>query len=246
MKKLLLGTVGALALCAVPAQAAHFNGWYVSLEGGANWVDDWNHQQVTTNGLGVITDTDPANESYETGWAVLGSVGYAWHNWRLEVEGGYRSNDLDRLVQFDPGPTQLATSGQVNHWSIMGNVLYDIPLWNRWSLTLGAGAGAARSEIDYAPGRSDDEWNFAWQGIGGINYALGQQTELYLNYRYFRVVDPEFDFNTRFPAHVNGDDFVNHTVTIGLRFDLSPDAAPEPPPPPPASPLLNVPLFEPP
>jgi len=233
---LLLGTVGALALCAGSAQAAHFNGWYVSLEGGANWVEDWNHQQHTTNGAGVETDTDPATSSFDTGWAVLGSVGYAFHNWRLEVEGGYRSNDQDRLVQFDPGPAVLQTSGQLTHWSIMGNVIYDIPLWDRWSLSLGAGAGAARSDFEYEPGRQDDEWNFAWQGIGGINYALGRRTDLFVDYRYFRIVDPEFSFNPRFAHSIEGDDFVNHTVSVGLRFDLSPDEEPAPPPPPAAAP----------
>ena len=236
MKKLLLGTVGALALGIAPAQAAHFNGWYVSLEGGANWVDEWNHGQQTTNGAGVITDTDTATSSFDTGWAVSGSVGYAFRNWRLEVEGGYRSNDQDSLVQFDPGPTLITKSGELTHWSVMGNVLYDIPLWSRWSVTLGAGAGAALSDFNYAPGRSDDEWNLAWQGIGGINYAIGRRTDLYVSYRYFRVVDPEFSFATTTPAAINGDDFVNHTVTLGLRFDLSPDEVPEPPPPPAVAP----------
>src|SRR5690242_5970208 len=96
MKKLLLGTVGALALCTAPADAARYNGWYVSLEGGANKAEDWNARSNITN-LGVVTTTAPAHASFDTGWAVLGSVGYAFHNWRLEVEGGYRHNNTDRL-----------------------------------------------------------------------------------------------------------------------------------------------------
>ena len=247
MKKILLGTVGALALCAAPAQAAHFNGWYVGLEGGANWTDDWNHQQNTTF-LGVVTDTDPATASYDTGWAGIATVGYAFHNWRVELEGGYRHNSLDSLVQFDPGPTIESNNGHLNTWSIMGNVLYDIPLTERFSLTLGAGAGGARSDIKYesGPGFKDSDWNFAYQGIAGVNYAIGQRTELYLDYRYFRVVDPDFNFNNSTPHFVNGDDIVNHTVTVGLRFDLSPDEEPAPPPPaaapelPPAPPPPDV------
>src|SRR5215813_2002771 len=139
MKKtsLLLGSVCALALGAQSANAEHFHGWYIGIEGGANWVQDWNHRQNTTF-LGVVTDTDPATSSFDTGWAGIATVGYAFANWRVELEGGYRHNDQKQLVQFDPGPTLVTTNGHLTNWSIMGNVLYDIPLWSRWSLTLGA------------------------------------------------------------------------------------------------------------
>src|SRR4249920_144329 len=123
---ILLASACAFALCAGSAQAAHFNGWYVSLEGGANKTEDWNHRQHSTI-AGVVVDTDPATSSFDTGWAALGSVGYAFHNWRVELEGGYRHNNQDRLVEFDPGPTLDTTAGHLTNWSIMGNVLYDIP-----------------------------------------------------------------------------------------------------------------------
>ncbi|MBI1210740.1 MAG: outer membrane beta-barrel protein [Alphaproteobacteria bacterium] len=238
MKKLLLGTVGALALCAGPAHAEHFNGWYVGLEGGANWTEDWHHRQHTTS-FGIVTDTDPAVSSFETGWAGLASVGYAFRDWRFELEGGYRRNNQHRLVDFRPTPFLDTTSGHIGTWSIMGNVLYDIPLTNRFSFTLGAGAGAARTQLDYQPalpGFRDSDWNFSYQGIAGLNYALGSRSTLFVDYRYFRVADPSFDFRNTQPQFLTGEDFVNHTATIGFRFALSPQEEEAPPPPPPAAP----------
>src|SRR6185369_11647282 len=123
--KLLLGTVGALALLAGSAKAEHFHGWYVSLEGGANWVQDWNHHQAFTS-LGAITTTAPAQSSFDTGWAGLATVGYAFHNWRLEVEGGYRHNNQDFVTALVP-PGFTTNTGHLSTWSVMGNVLYDIP-----------------------------------------------------------------------------------------------------------------------
>jgi OmpA-OmpF porin, OOP family len=244
-RTILLGSAAmALAVSATvaPTQAAHFHGWYVALEGGANWVEDWDHTQHSTVG-GVVTDTDPAVASFDTGWAVLASVGYAFDHWRLEVEGGYRKNELDALTSFDPGPSPIAAGDGINEISIMANAIYDFPLTDRLSLSLGAGAGAVRVDLDYqpTPGVNDDEWDFAYQGLAGLSYAIGHRTDLTLNYRYLRVVDPSFDFSPTFGQFLTGDDIVNHTVTVGLRFDLSPDeepmeAAPPPSPPPAAEP----------
>lgn len=213
---LLLGAAAMLALGT--ANAGHHHGWYVGIEGGANWIDD--ADGVLFSGPATI----PVSFEFDTGWAVLGTVGYSFHNnWRLELEGGYRSNGLD------------GSTADLNEWSIMANVVYDIPLSPKWDLSLGVGAGYDHATL--AAGVDLDDGNFAYQGIAGLSYAIGRQTDLTLTYRYLRVSEPEFEtipglFGFRF------DDVSKHTVTIGLRFDLSPDevAAPPPPPPPPPPP----------
>ena len=62
--------------------------------------------------------------SFDTGWAALGTVGYAWHNWRAELELGYRANDLDTF--FVPALSYTG-GGEFNEASAMLNILYD---WN--------------------------------------------------------------------------------------------------------------------
>src|SRR5262249_53155363 len=133
------------------------------------------------------------------------------------------------------------TTGDVWEASFMLNLLYDIPLSSDFWVSLGAGAGGDFAKLTLGPeSDSADDWNLAYQGIAGLNFAIGRQTALTLNYRYFRVHDPGFYFLALKGIVLNGDDFVKHTVTIGLRYALeSPssyvevESASSPPPPPP-------------
>ena len=230
-----LGTTALLAIS--PANAGHFNGWYIGLEAGATWNSD------NSAAFGeVVPNTLPVDINYDTGWAVLGTMGYAFANsgWRIEGEFGYRDNDIDNI-------NGVRTGGEHNTMSLMANVLYDIPLTDRFALTLGAGAGGVHQQFDDGLLDQDEDINFAYQGIAGLSYAIGQRTDLTLNYRYMRT--DEASFHGAHAGHTDFydlDDGESHTVTVGLRFDLSPDSAPivqaaEPPPvpaaaPPPAAP----------
>jgi outer membrane protein OmpA-like peptidoglycan-associated protein len=238
MRSLLLGAAASLALGST-ANATTINGWYVSLEGGANWVEDWQHNIFSTVG-GVVTNVVPATASMETGWAVLASVGYGFGGgWRAEFEAGYRDNDLDTYTTS--GVVVPGVTGNLSELSLMLNILYDIPLTERMSLSLGAGAGADFAQVEGFLGTAveDDHWSFAYQGIAGLNYDIGRQTALFVNYRYFRATDPEFDGRPIVAGFIEGDDFEKHTVTVGLRYAFGapaaePTVAPPPPAPPPA------------
>lgn len=222
----LLGTALAMALGGA-AEAGQINGWYVSLEGGANWIDDWNHDFFAT----------PSEATLDTGWAVLASTGYGWRGWRLEFEAGYRDNDVDTYTIGAPPPVANLTA-DVWEASFMANVLYDLQLTDTLSVSLGAGGGGDFANVDFSlggPSFEADDWSFAYQGIAGINYAVGRRTALFLNYRYLRVVDLEFDFRPATAVFLNnGDDVVKHTATIGIRYALySPSVMTDVPPPPP-------------
>ena len=236
-RALLLGASALIALSGT-ADAAHNNGWYISLEAGASAIQDW--QTVSDN----VTHSHVRDYGFDTGWAVMGSVGYAFHssNWRLELEAGYRDNNFDGNVHSDsnPGPIFDFVDNRldgVTEFSVMANVLYDIPLSNKWSLSLGAGAGWDRVNITWGPGLFDAadfrDWQFAYQGIVGLNYAIASRWDLFVNYRYLNVAAPDLDFGP-YNLHplTDSEDLTKHAVTIGLRYDLSPDEVPPPPPPP--------------
>jgi outer membrane protein OmpA-like peptidoglycan-associated protein len=225
---IMLGAVASVALSGVAGAANP--GWYLSLEGGANWIDDWSP---------MLDKGQIADVQFDTGWAVLGSVGYAFtQNWRTEVEFGYRKNDIS-TVQADAS----WIDGSLWEASVMANVLYDIRLADKLGLSVGAGAGAdfanltdRRSSVEY----SDDDWNFAYQGIVGLNYAIGSRTTAFVDYRYFRVANPSFDMTEQGGYLIEGDDFVKHTVTAGLRYALgAPAMAPEAPPVTPQPPAVE-------
>ena len=233
MRSLLLGAAASLALGSA-ANATTINGWYVSLEGGGNWVEDWDHTFA-------FPGTAPGSASFDAGWAVLASVGYGFGGgWRAEFEAGYRDNDGDGATFSGAAFPETTLNWDMSEATLMLNVLYDIPLTERMSFSLGAGAGADFAMVDhnfFGTPVDDDHWSFAYQGIAGLNYAVGQQTDLFVNYRYMRVTDPEFAF-LPIGATVSGDDVVKHTATIGLRYRFGAAPAPvvEPPPPPPPPP----------
>jgi outer membrane protein OmpA-like peptidoglycan-associated protein len=199
-------------------------------------VDDINGSSTfDPNPPGAPNPPSVGSESLDTGWAGLGTVGYGFRHFRVELEGGYRSND------FDSVPT-----AQLTEWSAMLNVLYDISLTDRLGLSLGAGAGGDHFGLE-DPSISFDEaeWHFAYQGIAGLSYMLTDRLDVFANYRYFRVNQPELSGPGTNPGAgtflFEFDDVVKHTATIGLRYHFGapmaePMVAPPPAPPPPSAP----------
>lgn len=237
LKLFLLGTAMTFASAGI-AQAGHFKGWYIGLEGGGNWVSD---NDASFSAV-VPPPTAPVNFEFDTGWAAIGTVGYGFaENWRLEAEAGYRHNDVDVTGAVNRSGGELATT------SLMANVLYDWEITDRFMLTAGVGAGAVHQQFDDGLIDQDEDYNFAYQGIVGASYALSPRTDLTLNYRYLRSDNAEFR-GAAGPANFYAtDEFENQTVTVGLRFDLGADlqqAAYSPPPvaePPPPAPVVAPP-----
>lgn len=235
-RTLLLGAVASLAFAAT-AGAYERNGWYVGLEGGGSWIDEIvGDRAFDLAPPGGFVDVDPGVVSLETGWAAFATVGYGFGNrFRLELEGGYRSNDIDP-----------SAAGDLTEWTAMVNVLYDLPLTQRLGLSLGVGAGGDYANFKAVPDAFEEgEWQFAYQGIAGLSYALTGRLDVFANYRYLRVNSPEFTG----VANVGGlgiatytfDDFEKHAATLGLRYHFGapaaePMIAPPPPPPMPAGP----------
>jgi len=242
----LLGTVAALSLIAAQESSARHQGWYVGIEAGANWIDDTDFTQDFTYQDEFLADVElaavgpsyPEAINFDTGWAALGTVGYAFdNNWRIEGELGYRSNDADVNFYFG-GKQSYATSGDLTEYTAMVNVLYDIPVAEKLNFTVGAGVGADFSKFDDGDGLKDDDVSFAYQAIAGLSYALTDRLDLTLTYRYLHVNSPEY--SESFGGYTEAyalDDLEKHTVTVGLRYDLYEDEAPmvaTPAAPPPA------------
>ena len=239
-KLFLLASSVALSLAA-PANAGHFKGWYIGLEGGGNWVSDNDAIFSTTPPPG----SGPARIDFDTGWAGIATAGYGFDsNWRIEAELGYRHNDVNVSGVVN------RTGGELDSATLMGNVLYDIPVTERLTLSVGAGAGVMRARFDDGVMHRDDDTKFAYQGLAEVSYALNRRLDLTLNYRYLRTDDAEFHGRhlTQTDSY-DTDNLQNQTVTVGLRYDLYPDeehaavvAAPPPmaeaapPPPPPSAP----------
>jgi outer membrane protein OmpA-like peptidoglycan-associated protein len=235
-RRVLAGTVAFLCF-ALPAQAGE--GWYLSLEGGANIVDDWEHTRTRWTICGP--EIKEALAAFETGWSAFGAAGYALNGWRVEVEGGYRHNDIESYVKnwkgeiVREGGSRFDPSGELTEASLLINIIYDVPIFERFSISVGLGAGADFASFKlntiWAP-VDEDDWHFVYQGLAGVNYALTEMTVLFVNYRFANVSDVSFDPTAL--VHLEGEDFQKQAATAGVRFQLS--APGLPPAPPPAAP----------
>ena len=79
---LVLATLALLA-SAGPAAAERFTSWYGAIEGGGNWIEQFELQEYLTPPAGP---TENAMMRSQPGWAGLVTVGYAFpEEWRLEL-----------------------------------------------------------------------------------------------------------------------------------------------------------------
>ncbi len=163
---LLTGTaVAALTMAASSAMAEQPNGYYVAGDLGINWKSD---QKLTSTGK-VPSGVAPYAynlSTHDTGGVVLGRLGYRFsQKWRVELEGGYRPGQVDRMVgprvQFFANDqkgakgypdnaicgTVTATncskpSGHMDQASVFANVIRDFAPDYRFHPFLGVGIGA--------------------------------------------------------------------------------------------------------
>jgi OOP family OmpA-OmpF porin len=210
-------------------------GPYIGAGVGANFQED----NKPRNGLGSI--------SYNPGFVGLGSVGYAFgNNLRLELEPGYRYNEVDK---FSAGAVSARGSGGRSQiFSLMGNVLWDFNQFQLmgYPLVPHIGAGVGWAHLWDKEGTSgglllkghDD--SVAYQAIGGIEYGLTPQLKLGLDYRYFVAADMAIRLNAGVGPKVRIGDYNDHAILFTVRYSFAappkpvvvPPAPPAPPPPP--------------
>jgi OOP family OmpA-OmpF porin len=217
MKKILatvaLATLPVLASAGAHAQAT--SGFYIGVEGGANWL-------LNTNILGV--QTYPA-----TGWAAGAVAGYDFVGPRVELELVYRQNQHN--INLGQRAISNNQSG-IEQLSPMINLLYDFNANGRFMPYIGAGIGAAFVDSDSSLGSTQ----FAYQGIVGIGYKMTENFRVNLDGRYYATTNP-----TVSGTSWRND---NISVMLGLTYKFgATEAAVAPPPPPvavPATPSFLV------
>jgi outer membrane protein OmpA-like peptidoglycan-associated protein len=140
---------------------------------------------------------------FELGGVGLLSLGWGFSNGiRLELEGSYRSNQVDSTN----GAAGLASpgthGGRQDSYGAMGNALVDLVRIGPFLPYVGIGAGylvTSFNDLNGRPGngslrlRGDDTGGaFALQGIVGIGFAIDQVPGLTLTaeYRYLESLGP--------------------------------------------------------
>jgi outer membrane protein OmpA-like peptidoglycan-associated protein len=226
LSKLWLATAATAALvvgASVANAGPERHGWYIGLEGGWGSVDNTS-----------LLNSGYVDLSFENGGAYFATLGHAFAgDWRLELEGGWRENDLDEFNGF------TATGGELIEYSAMLNFRQDVHLSSHWLLDFGVGGGWDNVRFKDSFGDKDGTTAFAVQGLIGMTYRLSHHWDLSATYRYLWADDPSLSLGG---APFDTMEITKHALTIGLRFGYDdpppppPPPAAEPPPPPPPAP----------
>lgn len=191
LKKLLsataLATLFALPLTSSaedtcdPCCCGLFNRFYAAGTGAIGWHND--SQFVSSDG--------DVTYSYKTGYGFSIALG-ATHfcNLRTEVELSYRTNDLDNRTSYATG-LQSDAKGETSYTNVMLNAFYDFPVWDCFSIYLGAGVGMSFYEFNLKSFAGNDINSkntanvWAWQFMPGVAYHFSECWAVTAGYRFF-------------------------------------------------------------
>ncbi|MFN7619210.1 MAG: outer membrane protein [bacterium] len=205
VKTFILATsaAGALALSAGVANAEP-NGWYGAIDAGYHTIGTIEADGQRGPQQFDIESTDD--------WAAFARLGYRFdQNWRVELEGGYRSNDIESVINplagQNPsgvclvGPVAspcVGPDGKTSSTALMLNLILDMGNEGdalRPFIGLGAGLNRVNTEMlgtlggnttlrAIGFGADDSSTELAAQAIAGLAFAISDRAHLDLTYRY--------------------------------------------------------------
>jgi len=206
------------------AASAQTDGLYVGAEAGVNFVPK----------LKFNANANTWAQQQDPGYAILGQVGYGFGKVRLEGEIGWRQNEINKY-RDDFGAAKA--NGNISGVSIMGNVYYDFVNSSKFTPYIGGGIGGIDVNFDNlkaggVPVTNDGDFQFAYQAIAGVSYAVNEQLSVKADYRYLGTTDGNFNTSTQFagggPAKGS---YESHSVLVGFTWKFgAPAAAPAPAP----------------
>jgi opacity protein-like surface antigen len=229
---LVLSSANANSADLQPAPTVAASPFYVSLFGGASWLND-----VFTEFN--IETPPPGNyrydQSYDHGFLFGGALGYNFNDWlRTEVEVSHISYDGNNVqINFteDGGieyPTvEFSPEFSVTYTSVLGNLWLGLDMLTAtgdpslpagatpggFSPYVGGGLGVAFVETEGDELETDETTAFAWQLGAGVRWNFDSSVGLDVGYRFRGVNDVGFDF-------IGSGNLYSHNVIAGLTFSF--------------------------
>ena len=174
---------GILAASAV-AQAQAPSPYYFRVDTGYSWTTD-SDLAGKAGSVGM-----PAVPMQEGGTAWIASIGAGYRfakEFRGDVVGSYRGG----YGWGETGANGNYYSGSYASWSLLANGYVDMPISNRVTGYLGAGAGMSYNQSDALVNVStgtvfggDNKYNFAWNAMVGISVPVTNSLTVDVGYRY--------------------------------------------------------------
>src|SRR5688572_4511161 len=175
LRKIALASA-ALLVCGGPAFAGQ--GFYLGLAAGST---------VESNTKWKFPDFPGTSGRIDVDRSVLfsGSAGFKIPDGlRFEFDASHVNFDIETI---SVNGTVYSAEGDIAQTILLGNLIYDLPITNRWAVALGAGIGGgwAAPEVSVAAGPtglSKTEAGFAWQLIAGLVYSITPQLDIQVDY----------------------------------------------------------------
>ena len=204
MKRIIVVPIGfffALFLC---SQAMALERMYVSGQSGTLTLDDGTFDDLLDD-----PDLGKSDVHFASGSNRFAALGYSFPNGRLELEAGYRLNDIESVG------TSAVNGVDYTALSLMLNAYYDLERESFYTPYVGLGIGGAHITLDDAGVEADDDV-LAYQVTAGVALHVTRSLALDLQYRFFYTIEAELNtgvhkFSTFFKAH-------NFSVGIRLYF----------------------------
>ncbi len=171
--------------------------WFLNLDAGLALQQD----------IGV-QDTGGGKLSFDPGLRVDLSGGvHLAPSWKAEAELGFIYNAGDS-VGDEPLVSQNPDYCQV---PLMGNVIYTLPLRGPVSAYVGAGIGGVWGVLWHDILGSEDGVAFGYQAIAGVKYALNEELDLGLSYKFLGTTEHDLG-----AARVDGTS--SHSILGAITF----------------------------
>ncbi len=197
-------------------------GWYVSLFGGASFLDD---VEITYSNSGTAglseTETD-------AGFIVGGAIGmHVNQSMRAEIEVSYFENSVNEL-EYPYTPASFSASGHVNSVNLLLNVWHDFDLGGGFVPYIGGGAGVGFVNARAFRPNPPDDYNeltgsdvgFAFQVGAGLKFALTDMIAADVGYRYRGIMDVNLPSDD--PDQLNAStDIYGHFVQAGVTINMN-------------------------
>ncbi len=159
-------------------------------------------------------------EANDTGFAISAAMGRRHSNrLRSEIEFAIRENELSRNI---PGFIATDLAADLRAYSLMKNVIFELPNQTRFTPYAGAGIGISWIDIDATTTvfgnttntseASENDTVLTYQAIGGVSTRVNQSTDFVVEYRFLGTGDIEVDTLGSAPYHVNN-------LFLGLKLE---------------------------
>lgn len=243
----------AVVATSVPAAAQFVQGPYIAGGAGMSLAPDTdlNLDSRAALGLGQAGYGAGGAVGFSPGFAGVLSLGWGFGNGlRAEIEGSWRSNDVESVAGAAGWASSGQPGGRQESWGVMGNILLDLAVIGPVTPYVGIGAGYVVTEWSGVRGIGqngalrmtvdDSDGRFAYQGIAGLAFPLDFAPGLSVTaeYRFLGTLQPQLRARFDNPATgaqvasgVAEPDTYNHSLLLGLRYALMQPHAPVQPPP---------------